>query len=321
MQKRPTMTPTDKAPQVHPWGERPNPFAMTIGSGRAFVLLVCVFVVCYLLTAATVYLVTKLLSGNEAAGLRIGAIVQDILLFVLPALATALLASRRPAVLLGVTTPPGVVGIMLAIAILFVSVPAMEAVIYWNWHWDWLGPELEAMARRMEDSTAATLRLLMGNGSVMALVVNILIVGVAAGFAEELFFRGGMLRILLAGRINSHLAVWLVAVIFSALHFQPFGLLPRILLGAYFGYLLLWSRSVWLPMFAHMLNNITYVVTAWSEVRREGAVALDKEPELWSVYATVGSAVATAALIWFLFSHFRGDKTELSGCRFGSTGQ
>ena len=193
------MTPTDKAPQVHPWGERPNPFAMTIGSGRAFVLLVCVFVVCYLLTAATVYLVTKLLSGNEAAGLRIGAIVQDILLFVLPALATALLASRRPAVLLGVTTPPGVVGIMLAIAILFVSVPAMEAVIYWNWHWDWLGPELEAMARRMEDSTAATLRLLMGNGSVMALVVNMVRVGVAAGFAGELVGRGGRLRLRLAG--------------------------------------------------------------------------------------------------------------------------
>ena len=39
------------------------------------------------------------------------------------------------------------------------------------------------------------------------------------------------------------------------------------LLGAYFGYLLIWTGSLWAPVAAHMLNNMMFVLTAWLQVR------------------------------------------------------
>lgn len=51
------------------------------------------------------------------------------------------------------------------------------------------------------------------------------------------------------------------AVVFTTMHFQFFGFVPRLLMGAMFGYLFNWSRSLWLPIFAHALNNSVVVVS------------------------------------------------------------
>ena len=62
---------------------------------------------------------------------------------------------------------------------------------------------------------------------------------------------------------NHHIAIWVTAIIFSAIHLQFFGFFPRMLLGAFFGYLLVWSKSIWLPIYAHFLNNSMAVVAAY----------------------------------------------------------
>ena len=58
-------------------------------------------------------------------------------------------------------------------------------------------------------------------------------------------------------------SVWIAAFVFSAMHFQFFGFIPRLLLGAFFGYLYIWSGSIWTSVFAHALNNSMVVITAW----------------------------------------------------------
>ena len=59
---------------------------------------------------------------------------------------------------------------------------------------------------------------------------------------------------------ENHLMVWMIAFVFSAFHLQFYGLIPRIVLGLWMGYLLLWTRSLWVPIIAHTLNNSTVVV-------------------------------------------------------------
>ena len=56
------------------------------------------------------------------------------------------------------------------------------------------------------------------------------------------------------------MAIWLAAFIFSAIHFQFYGFVPRFLLGAFFGYLLVWSGNLWLPVLAHFTNNAVAIV-------------------------------------------------------------
>jgi hypothetical protein len=47
----------------------------------------------------------------------------------------------------------------------------------------------------------------------------------------------------------------LASFLFSAIHLQFYGFLPRLILGLIFGYLFLWSRNLWLPVIAHFINN------------------------------------------------------------------
>lgn len=275
---------------------------LNISAGKACVFMLCVFIICYILTALLLYFLNRI-SDNQTAMLRIGTVAQDVILFIIPALATAMIASRRPAMLLGLLSKPGITAVLLVGVVMIVSIPAQEAVIYWNANADlsFFGTEIEQLAKRLEEASAGTINELMGDTSVLALIVNILVIGIAAGFAEELLFRGCLLRIMLAGRLNRHIAVWLVAFIFSAMHFQFYGFIPRMLLGAYFGYLMVWSRSLWLPVLAHVLNNSVYALTAWFQVRKEGITALDAEPELWSAPATIGSIVLTAFAFYLLW--------------------
>lgn len=270
-----------------------------ISPGAALVLLVLLLIICFIGTAGASYIVGRVLEGKQVAALRISAMIQDIVLFILPALATAVIATRRSAALLCVRRLPSMKLILLATAVMVAAIPAIEAVIYWNDNIDFsfLGADVEALLRSVENTSAQTLAQLMGDGNIGSLIMNLLIVGIAAGFSEELLFRGTIQRLFQCTGMGPHLAIWVTAIIFSAVHMQFYGFVPRMLLGAFFGYLLYWSRSLWLPVFAHALNNSIYVVTAWLHVRA-GESVLDSEPALWSPAATIVSALAATVLLW-----------------------
>lgn len=270
--------------------------------GQSLLLLLFIFILCTLITGACAYLVGRLASGNPSAAMRISAVVQDVLMFIIPAVITALMVTRRPAELLALMKKPGALPIVAVILILVVSIPLQEAIIYLNYHlklpeaWS----SFENTARELENNAFEGMKLMLANTSVGALIVNILIIGLLAGLSEELLFRGCFQRLLVLGGVNRHLAVWIVAFCFSALHFQLFGFIPRMLLGAYFGYLLLWTGSLWVPVAAHVLNNVMFVITGWLQVRSHGIDALDNEPELWPVWVVAASLAATATVLFIL---------------------
>lgn len=235
--------------------------------GTALLLLFSLFAFFLILTPILTGLIGRLGIKAEAV-LKIAMVLQDVLVFILPAILTAMVATRLPARLLGIDVRPRLSTLLLALATLFCSMPAMNAIIEWNQAIRF--PEsmsgIETMMRQLEENAKAVTDSLMAGASVPSLIVSILIVGVFAGFSEELFFRGAMQHILSSTRMNIHLAVWIVAVIFSLFHFQFFGFVPRMLLGAYFGYLLVWSRSLWIPIAVHMFNNSLVVYSSWHTV-------------------------------------------------------
>jgi len=93
--------------------------------------------------------------------------------------------------------------------------------------------------------------------------INIFIIALLPAIGEELFFRGALQRSFSRMFSNPHVAIWVTAFIFSAIHLQFFGFFPRMFLGAAFGYIYLWTGSLWYTMFAHFLNNGFAVCQAW----------------------------------------------------------
>ncbi len=252
--------------------------------------------------------VFSLLSGillpkfsNMVVALRIFTILQGIFLFVLPALITAMTATRLPARLLEVDRKPRLIVLALTCLVMILSVPAM------NWLVDWNAsitlPEslagLESYLKEMEQAAGDTVKIMMGGTSIGALIISILIVGVFAGFSEEIFFRGALQNVLGSFRMNRHVAIWLAAIIFSSMHMQFYGFVPRMLLGAFFGYLLWWSGSLWVPVVAHAFNNTLATIVNWLNERDVMSVNVDTvgaSPETGGEIALLAVSVVATIL-------------------------
>lgn len=122
---------------------------------------------------------------------------------------------------------------------------------------------LENWMRSAEDKAEAlTEAFLQMNGS-SDLIYNIVLIGILPAIGEELIFRGIIQRGLQQQFKNHHIGIWIAALLFSALHMQFYGFLPRLILGAFFGYLMVWTGSLWAPMIAHFLNNTLALMLAY----------------------------------------------------------
>jgi membrane protease YdiL (CAAX protease family) len=126
----------------------------------------------------------------------------------------------------------------------------------------------EAEAQELTDAFLAT-------DNIGGFLFNLLMIAVIAAIGEELIFRGLLVRLFREWTQNVHLAVFLPALIFSALHLQFYGFLPRLVLGMFLGYLFVWSGSLRVPIIVHFINNAFAVILAFLDGR--GLVNIDVE--------------------------------------------
>lgn len=160
--------------------------------------------------------------------------------------------------------------------------------------------ELERWMMEQEKQLEVITLQILSDISIGGLFANLLVIAVIPAIGEELLFRGALQQILVRWFRNPHVGIWVAAIIFSAIHLQFYGFLPRMLLGALFGYLYYWSNNIWLPIFAHFVNNAGVLITAFV-LQKQGKVLEDMNYlDGISVSWYFISFVATAGLLWFL---------------------
>lgn len=108
---------------------------------------------------------------------------------------------------------------------------------------------------KLEEKNGAILNLLTQNVNFETYLKNILVMAFVPAICEEVFFRGALQNFSIQVFKNKHIAIVFTAIIFSIIHFQFYGFIPRVLLGIYLGYLMIWSGSLLLPIIAHFLHN------------------------------------------------------------------
>ncbi len=191
---------------------------------------------------------------------------QNILAFILPSILMWKICFKiSPLVALETEKIPGIKMIGITLLIYFAGMPALNQIVFWNQEMQL--PEFlssfEEWSRNMEKLAEEQTKGLLNTTDLIPTLMNILIIGVLTGIGEEFFFRGALQRGLLWCGINPHVAIWTSAIIFSAVHFQFYGFVPRMLLGAFFGYLYWWSGNIWVNAFAHALNNSLVIISTW----------------------------------------------------------
>ena len=183
--------------------------------------------------------------------------------FLFPALALAWLCSYNPKEYLSIGKMPKGHILLLTFLSIFLITPSISLTGILNKQMElpsFMEPIENWMRLQEETAEQLTLKLLAGRG-IITLFFNLIVIAVAAGITEEFLFRGALQRIIGKWTYNHHIIIWSAAIIFSPFHMQFFGFLPRMLLGAYFGYLLYWTRNIWIPVFAHFVNNAIAVIS------------------------------------------------------------
>ena len=246
--------------------------------------LIAVFVFVMIATLLVTVLVT---TGdmNDMSNVKVMQLIQSFGLFVIPPFVMASLWSNNAFEFLRLKSTLRWTTVLYVVAFMLVAIPFINML-------SWLNQqiilpealsEIEKMMQSSEVQIAEITEKMLNVSTLGALLFNVFLVAVVPALGEELFFRGTIQR-LLSDWKGALFAIWITAFVFSAIHMQFYGFLPRMLLGAFLGYLLLWSGSLWLPIIAHFVNNSVAVVfyyLKFNEVKVIDVETIGTDDTLW----------------------------------------
>ncbi|MFZ6010830.1 MAG: CPBP family intramembrane glutamic endopeptidase [Bacteroidota bacterium] len=201
--------------------------------------------------------------------------------------------------------------VIITVVTVIVFMAVNSIFIEWNstFHFPDALKGFESWAREREDEATRLTTFLTQFDSTPELAIAVVVIAMLPAVGEELVFRGMIQNNLFSATKNIHISIWISAILFSAIHLQFFGFVPRLLLGALFGYLYFWSGNLSLAMLAHFVNNGISVIAMYFYQR--GALDLDVEStEAAPVNVIIFSVLATAGLLYYFYKYFETRKTR-----------
>ena len=235
--------------------------------------------------------------------LKMAQIFQSIGLFVVPPFLLAFLFSNKMFKYLGLSGNINIIALVLSGTVMLVALPFINLTAEINQalvlpdSLSWL----EQIMRNSEQNAERITKIFLNINSFGGLFVNMLMMALIPAIGEELMFRG-LIQKSLSKKMNIHIAIFLSAFIFSFIHFQFYGFLPRFLMGIFFGYVFYWSGNLWLTIFAHFVNNGSAVVFAY--LYGVDGIATDtstfSQGDNSSIYL-ISSIVVSTGLIYFIY--------------------
>lgn len=179
-----------------------------------------------------------------------------VLVFLASSLILGVLFSRNPRKLLGMEEGNGM-AILLSVFIALVSIPLTNYLTVIN---ERIVPDTWGLINNLETRNDDLIRSMLSNMGFGTLLLNLFIMALLPAVGEEVFFRGMLLGTMNRSIKNHHISVWLTALAFSLVHLQMGKVIPILLMGALFGYMRIWSKSLTLPIAAHFTNNSVIVI-------------------------------------------------------------
>jgi hypothetical protein len=262
---------------------------------RVFIYLMALLVCTLIGGGVTLFLAV----GNNIDMLKLGQAISSALMFIAPPLILYAFTRNQPMREIGFRKPNSAWMLLIGVALMFVSLPLTNLLTSWNEKMDFGSAfeSLEAMLKQMEDAAGDLTERMLQVDTVWGLLGNLLVIALIPAIGEELTFRGMLQQALHRGCKNAHLAVWLSGFIFSFIHFQFYGFLPRMFLGIILGYMFYYSGSLWTSILMHFVNNGSAVVVAYLEHKGLTDVDYEHFGETSNVWLLLLSLVVTVGLI------------------------
>ena len=226
-------------------------------------------------------------------------ITQSLSMFVLPPVIFGWFIVRDPWLYLNINKGPDrkLVTVVVFLAVLILPVLNILSVMNQGMQLPGFLSGIEDWMKRTEEQAGDLTTAFLTVHTFPGYLVNVLMIVLIPAFGEEFFFRGVLQKIFQRWFRNPHVAIFFVAMIFSAFHMQFYGFLPRFVLGLLFGYLFYWSGNIWYPVLAHGINNflpvtLTYFFRNQFDPAELDTVGTGPGAWIWAVPALILSIVA-----------------------------
>ena len=286
----------------------------TLSNKNIVIRLLVWWAIALLLTVPTVLIWTMAVGNHPTlTQLKTLQVLQTFAFFILPVMISVWLWSDKPLHWLHLDKGMEWQTALLVVVMMLAFSPGINLISEWNQGLnlpEWMN-NLETWLQSRENEALLLTQSFAQADTIPQLLLNLLIMAVLPAFAEEMCFRGTCQGLFVGGtagpynkahlRAHTHEAIWVTAIVFSAIHVQFYGFVPRMLLGALLGYLLCYSGSLYVPILAHFTNNVVALVCFYIEGKglvEEGVLDSFGSGDTW--WAGVLSLTVGGVLLWLV---------------------
>jgi len=223
-------------------------------------------------------------------------VVQFISLFVVPTFICAKLFSTNTRKYLGFKAPSNTGYFLVGIGVMLLSIPLINLLgeLNKNVHFPSV---IEKWMKSSEEEAAKTIKALLSKQTFKDLILNIIFIAGLAAVGEELLFRGIVQRLLTKMFKSPWAGIIIAAFLFSTLHMQFYGFLPRFVLGILLGLIYWYSGSLWPAILAHFVYDAFFITVIYFRPEMVNDVPSVKLSAL-AIGAVISLALVTYLVSW-----------------------
>ena len=237
-----------------------------------------------------------MMNPAHANVLKLIQVISTAIGFLVPALIFAVIVNNRPFKHLGLKTKFTWAQLGIVAVIIFIAFYLSGALAELTNHIP-ISAELEKAFRKLEKAYTDQVMIMANMNNIGDYLYTLLVIAIAPAFFEELLFRGALQQLMVKWTRIAWIGILITSILFSAVHFSYYGFLSRIALGMILGYMFYYSKSLWLPIIAHFINN-GVAVTMMYVMKQQGKLtteALEEKFPIW--WGVIALAIIVALFI------------------------
>lgn len=237
-----------------------------------------------------------MLNPANADAVKVVQLVSSMVMFIVPAFVFARIVNKQPVKHLGLKTKFNISQVGLVVAMVFAGFYLSGALAELT-NLIPISAKAKAMFEKMEKAYVDQVMVIANMKTFGEYLFSLMVIGLAPAIFEELIFRGAMQQLMVKWTRSAWVGIIITSIIFSAIHFSYYGFLSRLFLGIMLGFMFYYSKSIWLSILAHFLNN-GFAVTMMFVLSKQGKLSkeiMDERFPIW--YGVVALAVIIALFI------------------------
>ncbi|MEO7983667.1 MAG: type II CAAX endopeptidase family protein [Bacteroidota bacterium] len=233
-------------------------------------------------------------SGTLITVIRGTQIIQFVSLFLVPSFLCAWFFSTDSKRYLGFKKPSAIGYFLAGVAVLIVAMPAVGFLGELNRNVQFPAG-IEKWMKEQELEAAKSIQAILSKHTIKDLVLNVICIAGLAAVGEELFFRGVAQRLLIKLFKSPWAGIIISAFLFSAMHVQFYGFLPRFVLGILLGAVYWYSGSLWTAILAHFVYDAALILLVYFN-----PASLNEENTLHLSNVALAAATSLAGVVLLL---------------------